>query len=67
MCLKEKAERLYTTLPAYTVSSDEHRKFLETIGINLHKVSNADIKKHIQTLYNKICDNMGINRIKIRI
>lgn len=65
--LKEKAERLYTTLPVFTIISDEHRDYIDNLGIALTEVDHAVIKENLQKLYNTICDSMGCERIKISL
>lgn len=62
-----KAERLYTSLPIFIVSSKKHEKVINKLGITFKNVDIQTLQLKIQKLYDEICDSMKIHRIKINI
>lgn len=62
-----KVERLYTELPVFPVKSDEHRELLKSFGINVVYKGSKEVRACIQDLYDYVCQNMGVNSIKVII
>ncbi len=60
--LEIKAERLYSLLPVFAISSAE---LLNQPGIDTENMDIQTIQNEMQRVYNEICRSMGINTIKI--
>ena len=58
--LKLKAEKVYCTLPGFVVSTDEHRRLLNSIGIKTVSLSLEDVKAQRRVFYKMVCANMGL-------
>lgn len=63
--LEFKSERLYTLLPVFVVETDKHREILYKLSITFNSHSIKDARKERQEFYNMVCNNMGINKVKI--
>lgn len=65
--LHVKAERLYMELPLTTVKDAKHKKNIEQCGIDIHKLTLQDVEKERIAFYDKLCSNMNVNHIKIKL
>ena len=54
------AEKVYCTLPGFVVSTDEHRRLLNSIGIKTVSLSLNDVKAQRRVFYKMVCANMGL-------
>lgn len=66
--LQLKAERLYQELPLATIKDNIDKQNIENLlGIKLVKRQLIDVEKERIDFYDKLCINMGVNRIKIKL
>ena len=66
LSILEKAERLFTELPAYSIISPKHLEYLEQLGVVFIKMSLAKILALVQSNYDIISDWVQVPHMKIR-
>jgi hypothetical protein len=66
-CLAFKAERIYMELPIATITDDQHREYIEKQGIKIVRTQVSNVENERQEFYNSLCENMGINKFKVKI
>lgn len=64
--IRLKAERLYTSLPVFTVINDEHFQFLKNNDINLTKINLDDLRDNRRDLFKKLSKSMGKRMIRVQ-
>ena len=63
--LAKKAELFYCSLPVFIISDNEHRNTIDNYNVEYTEISNNDLYKRVKDLYNKLCDSMGVPKIKL--
>lgn len=63
--LKKKAEYLYTTLPIFNVSSQEHEEYLTSLDIITREISIKDMYAKQKFFYGRVCSGMNLKDISI--
>ena len=65
--LQLKAERLYMELPLAIINDNVHKENIEKLGIRLVQKKLIDVQNERQSFYDNLCNNMGVNSIKIKL
>ena len=60
-----KANRLYTELPIYIVDSNDKQTILKEMQIEIYPTTIDEVLQKQQDFYDNICEEMGINSIKV--
>lgn len=63
--LELKANRLYTELPIYIVDSNDKQTILKEMQIEIYPTTIDEVLQKQQDFYDNICEEMGINSIKV--
>lgn len=60
-----KAEFLCHELPIFFVNGSSHEKILRELGLFFQENSYEEIMEERQNFYNRVCDSMGVRRLRV--